>query len=168
MSTSTHRTGHVIAAAAMLPALLFAVASHPTFAAEQMSQVTPGLAAPGSPAQPAATATKSRRVEARITELHKQLRITTDEETLWGDVAQVMRDNEQKMHDRITARSTKLKSMTAVDDLRSYRMIADEHADGLKRLIPAFEALYAQMTPAQQKHADRVFGERQKHAQHRG
>ena len=169
MSTSTHRAGSVIAAAAILPALLFAASAHSAVAAERVAQATPGLAAPASPAQAPAEAAKSRRVEARITELHKQLRITADQEALWGDVAQVIRNNEQKMHDRMTARSTKLKTMTAVDDLRSYETIADAHADGLKRLIPAFEALYAQMTPAQQKHTDRVFGERQKqHAQHRG
>lgn len=168
MSTSHHRAGSVIAAAAILPALLFAVSAHSVVAAERVAQATPGLAAPASPAQAPAEAAKSRRVEARIAELHKQLRITADQEALWGDVAQVMRTNEQNMHDRIAARSTKLKTMSAIDDLRSYEMIADAHADGLKRLIPAFEALYAQMTPAQQKHADHVFGERQKHAQHRG
>jgi hypothetical protein len=38
-------------------------------------------------------------------------------------------------------------------------------ADGLKRLIPSFEALYGKMTPTQQKNADRIFGEQQRHAQ---
>jgi hypothetical protein len=32
---------------------------------------------------------------------------------------------------------------------------------GLKRLIPAFESLYASMTPEQQKRADKVFGQHQ-------
>jgi hypothetical protein len=166
MSTSNHRAGHLIAAA-ILPAILFAASAQLSFADDYVAQASPASASPNSAGQPAAAA-RLGRVEARITELHKQLRITADQEPLWGNVAQVMRDNEQRMHDRITARAAKQKTMTAVDDLRSYRMIADEHADGLKRLVPAFEALYAQMTPAQQKHADHVFGEHQKHATHRG
>lgn len=165
--TANHRTRNVIAAA-ILPAILFAASAHRSVADEFLAQAPPGSASSNSAGQPAAAAAKLSHVEARIAELHKQLRITADQEALWGNVAQVMRENEQKMHDQITARSAKLTTMTAVDDLRSYRRIADEHADGLKRLVPAFEALYAQMTPAQQKHADYVFGEHQKHAQHRG
>lgn len=168
MSTSDHRTRRLTVAAAILPAFLFAASAHLSFANEYLVQASPASASPNAASQPAATAAKLGHVEARIAELHKQLRITADQEALWGNVAQVMRENEQKMHDQITARSAMLKTMTAVDDLRSYRRIADEHADGLKRLVPAFEALYAQMTPAQQKHADYVFGEHQKHAQHKG
>ena len=79
-------------------------------------------------------------------------------------MAQVMRANAQKMRDNVTDRSARLKSMNAVDDLRSYQKITDEHADGLKRLLPAFEALYAKMSPAQQKNADHVFGDQQHRA----
>jgi hypothetical protein len=107
---------------------------------------------------------KVDRVEARITDLRKKLLVTTDQQVLWNDVAQVMRENEKKMREVIEARSVKMKSMNAVDDLRSYRMITDEHADGMKRLVPAFEALYDKMTPAQQKNADHVFDEQQRHA----
>ena len=104
------------------------------------------------------------RSEARIKELHDRLHITPAQETLWGNVAQTMRDNGKTFRASMTDRSTRLKTMTAVDDLKSYQIVADQHSDGLKRLIPAFEALYATMTPAQQKHADRVFGEHQRHA----
>jgi hypothetical protein len=80
------------------------------------------------------------------------------------DVVNVMRDNETKMNEHISAREAKMKTMTAVDDLRSYRMITDEHADGLKRLIPVFEALYDKMSPAQKAAADHVFEQ----GQHKG
>ena len=124
-------------------------------------------------AQPAPAATSKvrsnslNRIEARITDLHNKLRITANQEAQWNDLAQVMRQNGQKMRDMVTERSAKLKTMNAVDDLKSYQVIVDEHADGLGRLIPAFEALYAEMTPEQQKNADHVFGERQQQASHR-
>jgi hypothetical protein len=103
------------------------------------------------------------RVEQRITDLHNKLHITADQEAQWSKVAQVMRDNATAIRARVDERSTNLKTMTAVDDLKSYGLLADAHADGLKRLIPTFETLYASMTPDQQKDADRVFGERQRH-----
>jgi len=124
-------------------------------------------------AQPAPTVTPKVRsnsvagVDARISSLHNKLHITADQEAKWNDMAKVMRENGQKMRDMVTERSAKLKTMNAVDDLKSYQAIADEHADGLNRLIPAFEALYAEMTPEQQKNADHVFGQYQQQASHR-
>ncbi len=178
LSKSNHRAGRVIAAAALLPAILFAVSSTAAFAAENVAQGPAMSAAPAATAQPQSTksvptsgpkvhSASADRIEAQISDLHKKLAITAEQEALWNDLAQVMRANGQKMRDSVTERSAKLKTMNAVDDLRSYQMITDEHADGLKRLIPAFEALYAKMTPAQQKNADHVFGEQQRHASHR-
>ena len=34
--------------------------------------------------------------------------------------------------------------MSAVDDLRSYEKLADAHADGLKKLVPALKSSYYQ------------------------
>ena len=106
------------------------------------------------------------RVEQRIIGLHDKLHITAEQEAQWSTVAQVMRDNAAAIRSRVEERAAKVQGMNAVDDLKSYRLIADAHADGLKQLIPAFETLYAGMTPDQQKNADRVFGERQPHAHH--
>jgi hypothetical protein len=47
--------------------------------------------------------------------------------------------------------------MTAVGDLKSYGEIIDAHADGIKKLIPVFTALYASMSDAQKKAADTCF-----------
>ena len=174
MSKSNHRAGRVIAAAALLPAILFAVSSQSVLAADSAAQPAPMSAGQTQAAQPAPAAGPKVHaasvdvVESRITDLHKKLNVTPDQEALWSDMAQVMRANGLKMRDSVAERSAKLKTMNAVDDLRSYQMITDEHADGLKRLIPAFEALYAKMTPAQQKNADHVFGEQQRKAAHRG
>jgi septal ring factor EnvC (AmiA/AmiB activator) len=100
------------------------------------------------------------RVEARIKELHAKLNITQAQEGLWTNVTQVMRDNAQTMDALIKARADNAKTMTAVDDLKSYSDMAEAHAAGLKKFIPVFEALYASMSDAQKKNADTVFRNR--------
>lgn len=100
--------------------------------------------------------------EDRIKELHGKLHITAEQEEPWSKVAEIMRENGRAFHALLTVRSGKLKEMTALDDLNSYQLLANEHADGLRRLIPAFTSLYATMTPAQQKITDHVFREHQR------
>ena len=171
MSAST-RFARMIVTAAFVPAILFAVSAQPTAAAESLTPAAPMATATAQPAATAPAASKAPmaqrasvdRVEEQIASLHKKLQIAPDQEAMWSDMAKVMRDNGKKMRDGITERTAKLKTMNAVDDLKSYQMITDEHADGLKRLVPSFEALYAKMSPAQQKNADHVFGEQQRQA----
>ena len=162
----TNRFARMIATAAFVPAILFAVSSQPTFASETMAQAAPMAAATAHAPTKAQKIHKASvdRVEDQITNLHAKLKIAPEQEILWGDMAKVMRENGKKMRDGVAERTAKLKTMNAVDDLKSYQMITDEHADGLKRLVPSFEALYTKMSPAQQKNADHVFGEQQRQA----
>ena len=81
-------------------------------------------------------------VEARIKELQAKLHITPTQEALWQNVTQIMRDNAQTMDALTQARTDKVKTMTAVDNLQSYSAIVEAHAEGLKKFVPAFEALY--------------------------
>ena len=104
------------------------------------------------------------RVEARIKSLHDRLKITAAQETQWAAVADAMRDNARTMDAAIQQRET-AKAMTAVDDLKAYQAIADAHAQGLQKLIPAFDALYASMSDDQKKNADAVFS-RGRHHRH--
>jgi hypothetical protein len=99
------------------------------------------------------------QVEARITQLHRELKITKDQESDWNALAQDMRDNAHAMSGEIQARNG-TKPMNAVDNLKSYAKIADTHADGLKKIVPDFEKLYDAMSPAQKKTADTVFNQR--------
>lgn len=115
-----------------------------------MAGVTPSGAA--SP-----KALKAGRVEARITDLHARLQITPEQEESWNNVAQVMRDNAKTMEGLIKARTESEKTMSATEDLKSYAEIADAHADGLKKFIPAFEPLYVSMSDTQKKSADTLF-----------
>ena len=55
------------------------------------------------------------------------------------------------------ARADKAQTMTAVNDLKSYAEIANTHAEGLKKFIPVFEALYGSMSDAQKAQADTLF-----------
>jgi osmotically-inducible protein OsmY len=108
---------------------------------------------------PRAATTTSRvdRVEDRITMLHATLNITPAQEELWTNVTQVMRDNAKTMDALTKTRVDQAKTMTAVEDLKSYTEITKAHAEGLTKFVPAFEALYASMSDAQKAEANTMF-----------
>jgi protein CpxP len=108
----------------------------------------------------AAKASSEDRVETRIKDMHAKLMITQAQEDQWTKVAQVMRDNEKTIEPLIKARVENAKTMTAVDDLKSYGEITDAHADGIKKFTPVFATLYASMSDAQKKEADSLFRHR--------
>ena len=133
-------------AAAVLLAFMVLASPSPARAASPEAGLATAANAPGGD-----------RVEARIKDLHTRLKITPAQEELWNNVVQAMRDNAKTMEALIRARSGKAGTMTAVEDLKSYSEIAEAHADGLKKFIPAFEPLYAGMSDAQKKSADTLF-----------
>ncbi|MGO8920618.1 MAG: Spy/CpxP family protein refolding chaperone [Stellaceae bacterium] len=133
------RLSSACAAATILGAVLF------TLPSAAMAQASPAPAAPAD------------AVEARIKSLHHDLAITPDEEPQWQAVAEVMRDNARTTGALVAQRVADAKTMTAIDDLRSYAAIADAHAAGIKKLAAAFEPLYASLSDAQKKKADEVF-----------
>jgi periplasmic protein CpxP/Spy len=113
---------------------------------------------PNQAAAGAAKKTKGETVELRIAKLHRELKITPDEEANWTAVAQAMRENAAKMDEVIAAtRPTPPQTLSALDDLKAYEQIARAHIDGLKNLIAAFEVLYTSMPDDQKKIADKVF-----------
>lgn len=85
-------------------------------------------------------------VEKRISQLHGKLRISAAQESQWNVVAQAMRDNAKNMDALIKERSANAKTMTAMDDLRSYEKLAAAHEEGLKAFIPVFQLLYDTMS----------------------
>lgn len=145
---------HTIAAAALLAAAALAAP-----AAAQTTPTTPPSTTATGAATPAMHAKRSPvdRVEARITQLHDQLKITAAQQPQWDALAQAMRDNAKQMQTLLQARAKNVKTASAVDDLHSYEALADAHADGLKKFVPAFETLYASMSDDQKKTADEVF-----------
>jgi len=120
--------------------------------AVQLPQTTPpqaGVEASGSQVE---------TVEQRITNLHAALKITPEQEAKWVGVAGAMRENAVAMEKLVTEKAAHAgKSMTAVEDLKSYEKFTQAHADGLKNLIDDFEVLYNSMPDPQKKVADEVF-----------
>jgi predicted small secreted protein len=109
--------------------------------------------------QSTATYAHDTRVEARIKSLHDRLRVTSAQEPQWSAVAQTMRDNAHEMQEAIAQRQ-QARSLTAVDDLKAFEVIADTHSQGLEKLIPAFQALYDTMSDDQKRNADAIFSKR--------
>jgi hypothetical protein len=155
----TKRTGGIMAAAMIsamiLGAVSFAIPARADMQLAQAGQAPPPGATPAPPNAPAPA--PADRIEARIKSLHDQLQITPAQESEWAAVAQTMRDSANQMKTLINQRMQSAKTSTAVDDLHSYQAIAQAHLDGLKKLVPTFETLYASMSDAQKKNADTVF-----------
>lgn len=103
-------------------------------------------------------------VEARVKTLHRELKITPDQEALWAPVADVMRENETAISALIEARHAQASTATAVDDIKSYQAIAQAHADGILKFEAVFEPLYKSLSDDQKKSADALFSKMQKHA----
>jgi hypothetical protein len=106
------------------------------------------LLAQAQPAQP------RQNIETSISELHQRLQITPAQEAQFGAVANVMRDNARA---EASAPQQPPANETAVDDLRAYIKYSELELTGLKKMLPALEALYASLSPAQKKAADAVF-----------
>jgi len=164
MFKTTERPGRMLAATALFGVLIVAAPAYAQTPSPAPTTTAP-TAAPAhkTPAKAAAKQmTPAERVEAHIADLHRQLKITADQEPKWAEVAQVMRDNAQKIDSVLQQRRDNLNSMSAVDDLRSYRDVTQAHFEGLQKLIPTFEVLYDTMTPDQKKNADMVFSQAQR------
>lgn len=162
------RTTLSLAAAAFGAALAF---SGPAAFAQAgpNSGVPPASSAPASSGMPSAasgstaTAPKNAQIDARINRLHSQLKITSAQQSQWDQVAQIMRQNAEQMSALIRQRDEAAahpQSMNAVQNLQNYQQIADAHAAGIDHLVPAFQALYNEMSPSQKKTADTLFNQR--------
>jgi protein CpxP len=152
MFKSTSPAVHTLTAAFFVSALALAAPSPAS------AQATTAPAADPMPAKHGAKATPLERADTRIATLHEKLHITDAQGAQWQEFAQVMRDNAKATGTLIKTRHENAKTMTAIDDMRSYHEIAQEHADGAKKLLKAFEPLYAAMSDEQKKNADAVFG----------
>ena len=137
MQRNSHRFTYAVRAAAAATLLAtIAFASGPAIAAKVSDQ---------------------DRVEMRIKDMHAKLKITQAQEDQWHKVTEVMRASAKAMDTLTQARFEHAKTMTAVDDLKSYGEITDAHADAIKKFTPVFATLYTGMSDAQKKDADEMF-----------
>ncbi|TKC90296.1 hypothetical protein FAZ69_09130 [Trinickia terrae] len=111
-----------------------------------------------APAAASAAAGHEARVEERIATLHSQLKITPAQETQWQQFADAMRQNGETMGNLYRQRMAG-KNLSALDDMKQYTQIAQAHADGMSKLVAAFEPLYNSFSPEQKKLADTTFRE---------
>jgi len=120
------------------------------------------LAAP-APATPAAAGPQAMqaplvpRVERQIASLQRRLRITPAQQPQWDAFTGVMRGNARQQEAAAAARAARPLTLTAPDDLRAHAAAAQAQADGMARLVPVFDALYAVLSSDQRAAADQVF-----------
>jgi hypothetical protein len=93
-------------------------------------------------------------VETDIASLRRKLQITPAQEAQFDAVANVMRGNARA---EATGSHPPPANASAVDDLRAEIQYEEMEVAGLKRLLPALEALYGSLSPAQRQAADAAF-----------
>ncbi len=159
----TSRVAAVLLAATIaVPSAGFAQGAPP--AASQTPPATTATPAPAAPAprapamhKPRPSQSRDARVETRITQLHKELGITSAQQGQWDQFAQVMRDNAKAFGKAIQDRAAKLASMNAMESMQSYAALAELHSQDVQKLTAAFQTLYGSLSDAQKKAADTAF-----------
>lgn len=91
-------------------------------------------------------------IEASIAQLHQRLQITPAQEPRFEALANVMRANARMMPNAPPPANP-----NPVEGLQFAIRAGEQELLGLKRLLPPLEALYASLSPTQQRTADQVF-----------
>jgi periplasmic protein CpxP/Spy len=156
MSLSILRPGSILRASRLVIAAGLAAAWLEAANAPSRAAAIDGAAAPKHVVWPilqaqAPAAAPAQNVEARLAQLHQQLQIAPAQEPRFAAFADVMRENARMMPPAPPA------NPSAVDDLRLAIQGSEEELGALNRLLPPLQALYASLSPAQQKIADQVF-----------
>ena len=110
------------------------------------SDVMLAQARPSSPPPP--------DVEANIASLRQRLQITPAQEGPFNAVANVLRANARA---EASASHQPPANASAVDELRAEIQYDEIELAGLKKLLPALEALYTSLSPQQRQAADMAF-----------
>lgn len=104
--------------------------------------------------------------EARIEQLQSALQITEAQKPLWSNLTLVMRDNAKSMDALTKDRADNKKTMDTVEYMKYQSQINEARSEQMKRFIPPFEALYANLTDEQKVTVDALF-RTGKHGKHR-
>jgi LTXXQ motif family protein len=106
---------------------------------------------------PAVAATSAvEHTEARIKMLQDALKITDSQKELWNTLTQVMRENAKSMDALRKERAETIATMNAVERLKFHSQFTELQLEQLKKLIPAFEALYVTMSDEQKASTDAI------------
>ena len=91
-------------------------------------------------------------IEANIAQLHQRLQITPAQEPRFEALANVMRQNARMMPN-----APPPTNLDPIQGLRFAIQTGEQELVGLKRMLPPLQALYASLSPTQQRIADQVF-----------
>lgn len=116
----------------------------------QDTSAVPGEAAPAS---------RDATMEARIHYLHDRMRITAEQEELFDGVARAMRDTPRNFTPFLKERLSAMTSGSAPELLHAYQALGEAQLGSLRRIVDAFEPLYAGLSENQKKIADAVLRE---------
>jgi len=105
-----------------------------------------------------------QRLETHIADLKRRMAITPAQQPQWRSFTSIMRQNAQHQE---ALHAGAAAATSAPDTLRAYAANVQGHAADLERMIPAFDALYATMSPDQRAAADRVFQQFEAGMEHR-
>jgi hypothetical protein len=93
-----------------------------------------------------------QNVEAGIAQLHQQLGITPAQEPAFAAFVNVMRQNA-----RMSNGSPPPANADAVYQLQAAIQFGQQEVDGMRRMLPALQGLYAALSPQQRAVANQVF-----------
>jgi hypothetical protein len=111
-----------------------------------------GQAAAKAP-QAAAGASAESRMNDRIAQMHKRLKITPAQDAF----AQVMRSNAAATEQAYRQRATSVETMSAPENLRNFAQIEQARAEGMRNLSTSFDTVYGSLSDEQKKTADAMF-----------
>jgi|SRR5271157_4387775 len=143
------RSSSQLVVAGLVSGWLIIVGSPPGVAGEQPPAVagtTLAQARPNLPPPP--------DVEASIASLRQKLQINAAQEAPFNAVANVIRANARA---EASAPHQPPANVSAINELRAEIQYDEVELAGLKKLLPALEALYASLSPAQKQAADMAF-----------
>jgi periplasmic protein CpxP/Spy len=104
------------------------------------------------PLLPAQAPPPAPNIEANIAQLHQRLQITPAQDSRFEALANVMRQNARMMPN-----APPPTNLDPIQGLRFAIQTDEQELIGLKRMLPPLQALYASLSPTQQRIADQVF-----------
>jgi LTXXQ motif family protein len=148
MRRSTSYASNLLLAAGFCGLSLAAAATAQATAIGGTASVGHAALGPVLPVQ----AQQGQNIESSIAMLHQRLLITPAQEPAFAGLANVMRENA-----RTSTGSPPPANASAVYQLQAAIQFGQQEIDGMRRLLPALQTLYASLSAQQQAIANQLF-----------
>ncbi|HEY6430848.1 MAG TPA: Spy/CpxP family protein refolding chaperone [Acetobacteraceae bacterium] len=93
----------------------------------------------------------------RLGRLQDTLRINAGQQQAWNQFANTSLQNATTLDQLYRQRRDTLQTMNAVQNMQTFTQIQLQQAQGMERLLPTFQQLYAELSPQQRQAADDMF-----------